>query len=477
MNRSNSSASDAMPIKVNAAGFNAYLISDTSAKMVYVCAIIRSGYYNESPDATDHESGINHLFEHVLLNAWRKCNKKQCALFWNNRSAVYNGSTHMQYVEYHITGLDSETADMVDFITQIIANPHFDAKIIEAEKAAVFNELKIIQNNPVHKLTHALYSCVYSDRSGMRNETNIQMQIDNLKRITVADIIAYHKRYYTSENTTFFFAGNITKSAVIGALNRNMARRGRGDHHQRCSAVIIDSNKVLIPSFRATGSSGNGKGSKSSGRGSKGSGSGNAPPTFPIFIENPEAKNTTFTIILPVFQPNPPDIANTHQFYFFGGIMGVELNSLLRTKNKLVYGVGVQSYASTNGNIIIITGSCIDKNVRRILNMCLHYIVEHQHPKHLVPEKIIHAEKGRVAMNEYGQMRTAIQTAAYYQSFFAEYARMNGSIPLAELDVPFIGPKQWLRDTESISALDVQKMFQSVDVSKAVYGYIGKHKQ
>lgn len=461
----------AIPVKINAAGFNAYLISDASAKMVYVCAIIRSGFYNESPDPADHESGINHLFEHVLLNAWHKCHKKQCALFWNNRSAEYNGSTHMQYVEYHITGLDSETADMVDYITQIINNPQFDAKIIEAEKAAVLNELKIIQNNPTHKLYHALYSCVYSDRSGLRNETNIQMQIDNLKRITVADIVEYHKRYYTSENITFFFAGNITKSAVISALTRNMTRgRGRRDN-RGCSAVTIDSDKVLIPSFRAIGSS------SSKSRGSSSSGSSGNTPTLPIFIENPEAKNTTFTIILPVFQPSPPDIVGTHHFSLFEGIIGVELNLLLRTKNKLVYGVSVQAYLSTNGNMIIITGSCIDKNVMRILNMCLHYMVEHQHPQHRVPEKIIRAEKGRFAMAEYRQTRTAIQAVAYYQSFFTMYARMNGTAPLAELNVPFVSPEQMLRDIESASAVDMRKMFQMTDVSKAVYGYIGKHKQ
>jgi len=168
---------------------------------------------------------------------------------------------------------------------------------------------------------------------------------------------------------------------------------------------------------------------------------------------------------------------STHHFYLFGGIIGVELNLLLRTNHKLVYGVGVQAYSSTNGSMLIITGSCIDKNVRRILNMCLHYMVEHQHPQHRVPEKIIHAEKGRFAMAEYGQMRTAIQTVAYYQSFFTTYARMNGSVPLAELNVPFVGPEQMLRDIESASATDVRKMFQSADVSKAVYGYIGKHKQ
>ena len=454
----------AMPVKINAAGFNAYVISDTSSKMVYVCAIIRSGFYNESPDAAHHESGINHLFEHVLLNAWRKCNKKQCALFWNNRSANYNGSTHMQYVEYHITGLDTETADMVDYITQIINNPQFDAKIIEAEKAAVLNELKIIQNNPMHKLYHALYSCVYSDRSGLRNETNIQMQIDNLKRITVADIVEYHKRYYTSENITFFFAGNITKSAVISALTRNMTRE-RGRNNRGCSAATIDGDKVLIPSFRAISSNVTGRAGR------------NTNTNFPIFIKNPEATNTTFTIILPVFQPSPPDIVSTHHFSLFEGIIGVELNLLLRTKNKLVYGVSVQAYSSTNGNMIIITGSCIDKNVMRILNMCLHYMVEHQHPQHRVPEKIIRAEKGRFAMAEYRQTRTAIQNIAYYQSFFTMYARMKGEVPLAELTVPFVSPEQMLRDIESASATDMHKMFQSTDISKAVYGYIGKHKQ
>ena len=466
-------AEEPLPVKINAAGFNAYVVSDPSSKMVYVCAIIRSGYYNESPDAADHESGINHLFEHVLINSWHKCNKKPCALLWNNRRVEYNASTQLQYVEYHITGLDSETADMVNYITQIIDNPRFDSKIIEAEKAAVLNELKIIQNNPVHKLTHALFSCVYSDRSGLRNQTNIQMQIDNLKHITVADIAAYHKRFYTPKNITFFFAGNITKAAVISALNRNMnmAIRKYPDY-----SITIDECNYYLPAFRVDGA-GKLRKQRHQQPQQQEQQQQQQQQSFPIFIENPEAKNTTFTIIIPVFQPSPTDVVHTEHFYLCAGIVGVELNSMLRTKHHLVYGVMVQAHITTSENMLLITGSCIDKNVRRIFTMCLNYIAEHQHPNHLVPEKIIYAEKGRFAIAEHSQVRTSIQLAETYKSFFMMYAKMNGSVPLAELNVPFVRPKMMLHNIETASAVDMRKMFQMMDVSKAVYGYIGKHKQ
>jgi predicted Zn-dependent peptidase len=180
-----------LPKKLTVAGFNAYAISDPSSKLIYACAVIRGGFYSEF---SDNESGINHLFEHILTEAWKRCapsrtRKTNCQQYWSERPVHYNARTTPHTVAYYITGLDTERDEILNYISQIISDPQFDLKIIENEKKAVLNELTIMQNNPSHALSHAVFSHVVSKESGLRNKTNIQLQIDNLRRITPEQIV------------------------------------------------------------------------------------------------------------------------------------------------------------------------------------------------------------------------------------------------------------------------------------------------
>ena len=140
-----------LPVKIKAAGFNAYVISDPSSKLVYASAAVRGGNYN---DLGDNKAGINHLFEHILLNAWRKCNGKSCQLFWKTRPVEYNAYTSSYSVIYYINGLKTETENIINFITQIISEPNVSASILENEKKSGFERTYHIAE-PAHARTCA----------------------------------------------------------------------------------------------------------------------------------------------------------------------------------------------------------------------------------------------------------------------------------------------------------------------------------
>jgi hypothetical protein len=377
----------------------------------------------------------------------------------------YNAYTSSYSVIYYINGLKTETENIINFITQIISEPKFSASILENEKKAVLSELTILLNQPTHELVHELYSHIYSDRSGLRNQTNIQLQIDNLKRITISDMIAYHRRFYNSKNITFFFSGNISHATVSEILNKNMAALNRPHQLKMHASIKFDPEKALLREFitaattatAATAHHGTGR-------------------RAPLFVENKQAKNTEFALMFPVKQVRGSDhVKNIYHLTLCTNIIGVELLSLLRTDHKLVYGVSVVGYISMQGNMLVVNGSCADNHVMRIFDMCIKYILDRH--RHNVLDKILSAQKGVSALAEYGKIRTAVDLMRFYQSFFGTYTIMNGDQLADELVVPFITPAQQLRFIETASLADIRREFQRIDVTKVVYGYIGKSKQ
>jgi predicted Zn-dependent peptidase len=445
-----------LPIKITPAGFNTYIIPDAASKMVYACVVIRGGFYNEF---SKDESGINHLFEHILIQSWRKCIRSECSQFWAERPVYRNAETMAQAVSYYITGLATETDDMLNYIVQIISNPQFDLKIIEAEKRAVLNELTIAQNNPTHKLTHALFAHIVSGESGLQNKTNIQLQIDNLKRISVAEIVKYYKRFYNSNNITFFFSGKVTAAQISAIMTKNFnILKQVGQHHRDHDTILVDPNKAIIPSFKAYGDNG----AATTGR------------EFPLFILNKNAKNTEFEIFIPAKQDSR-DTKQMYQFTLCAEIARSELLTILRSKHKLVYGISVEQYASTHANIIIISGSCQDADVLRVIRLCLQYFSTRQTQR--VESTVLAAAKGRFDLTEYRTIRTAADLMQYYENFFVSFLHMNGDIAVNMLKVPFETPEHMLQHISRASAADVMDQFRAMDVSRAVFGYIGKRRQ
>ena len=443
-----------LPVKITPSGFNTYVIPDAASKLVYACVVIRGGFYNEF---SKDESGINHLFEHILCQSWRKCIKSGCGQFWAERPVYRNAKTMNQAVSYYITGLATETDDMLNYIVQIISNPRFDVKVIEAEKRAVLNELTIAQNNPAHKLTHALFTHIVSSQSGLQNKTNLQLQIDNLKRTSVADIVKYYKRFYNSNNITFFFSGKITPAQISTIITKNFKNFNPSGH----DTILVDQNKAIMPSFKAYNDTNTNTNM-------------NTNSDYPLFVLNKNARNTEFEIFIPAKQDSR-DTKKMYQFTLCAEIARSELLTILRSKHKLVYGISVEQYISTHANIIIISGSCQDADVLRVIHLCLQYFSDRQ--THRVEYTVLAAAKGRFDLTEYSTIRTAVDIMQYYEAFFVSFMHMNGDIAVNMLKVPFESPEQTIHHVTRASASDVMEQFRAMDISRAVFGYIGKRRQ
>ena len=96
-------------------GCNVYLY-EIANKTIQASAMITGAKYKEDKDTC----GISHLLEHVLTNAYEKCNYKQCAPYLQNLGVSYNATTSNNYIEYFIKGLIQDKYEILNYLIDIM---------------------------------------------------------------------------------------------------------------------------------------------------------------------------------------------------------------------------------------------------------------------------------------------------------------------------------------------------------------------
>ena len=90
------------------------LIPVKETNIIYVQSFILSGRMNENK----RTSGISHLLEHILTEAWKKC-KDDCAKYWGKKGIITNASTGDTTINYYVEGLEKNYKELIEYIVKI----------------------------------------------------------------------------------------------------------------------------------------------------------------------------------------------------------------------------------------------------------------------------------------------------------------------------------------------------------------------
>jgi predicted Zn-dependent peptidase len=203
-------------MKVN--GYCILLNKLPNSKTCRVTAYIGDGFMNE----TEKTSGMSHLTEHILGEAWQKCVKKGCSTFWKDFGVLTNAETENNMVTYWIEGLSEFGIKMLDYITSIVTNPIITKKRLKKEKEAVTHELQHLNYQETRLYNHC-NQILYTNK-GLQNSENIKLQIKNLDEFTLGNVLDWLKKTYCQNNTVFAIVGDFNKKQVMKKLNQNLYR-------------------------------------------------------------------------------------------------------------------------------------------------------------------------------------------------------------------------------------------------------------
>ena len=153
-------------------------------KTIYVESIIKTGFADENRN----NSGINHLLEHVLTNAWDKCNNKSCMSYWNNKGGHYNAETHNHKIKYYNSGTKNMKDEIINYIVDITLNPKILKANLDNEKHAVKTELLGALNENDYTL-YDIHNKNFYKRDGLKYSGDWKNTIKKFKEYKFEGII------------------------------------------------------------------------------------------------------------------------------------------------------------------------------------------------------------------------------------------------------------------------------------------------
>lgn len=287
-------------------GYTVILVPNNT-KTVYITMCIKTGAINEKKE----DSGIHHLFEHILTDSWKPCGKDRCNSYWDKKGVYMNASTNNSYLTFYVEGLVEDMDDMMNYMTDIITKPFFKSSTLAIEKHAVLNEIIALLNNPINKLNDAFNKAFFIENY----HADYALQIKNLKHMNMKKI----HDFYDKINKEIIF--------VIAGPNKMPSFKENFTFKQDKKNYFTFSNEI-------------------------------------IYVPH-DQKSTTLVIAMPI---TLNITANLHKYNASIYVLHKLMFHKLRVLMKLVYGIHIGIYKIHSAPYIYISSNVENKHIRIVCN-------------------------------------------------------------------------------------------------------------
>jgi zinc protease len=199
-------------------GLRVLVQPDHSAPVVSSYVFYRSGSRNE----TRGQTGIAHLFEHMMFNGGKKFGPGMFDDLIEGNGGSTNGFTTKDLTAY-LNNFPREALPLVlDLESDRMANLAITKSNLEQERGIVMEERRLrIDNQVVGAMTEELSLAAFV-RSPYRWNTCGFME--DLERITLDQARAYFRTYYAPNNAVLVLAGDVAPAAAFALAERYFGR-------------------------------------------------------------------------------------------------------------------------------------------------------------------------------------------------------------------------------------------------------------
>jgi zinc protease len=195
-------------------GLRVLLLEDHRSPIVSVQIWYRVGSRNEHRGAT----GIAHFLEHLMFKGTRKVGAAEYARLIEQNGGQDNAFTSQDLTSYFV----NIAADKIDLVLELEAdrmrNLVLDPKDIDAEREVVIEERRTrTEDDPQGFLGEEVGSLAFRAHP---YGSPIIGWVEDLKRITPAQIRAFYRSYYVPNNAILVLVGDFEAGAVLEKVKR-----------------------------------------------------------------------------------------------------------------------------------------------------------------------------------------------------------------------------------------------------------------
>ncbi len=159
-----------------------------------------------STKETTANNGISHFTEHVMFKGTDKYTAFDVANAFENLGAAINAFTGKEATCYYVKSIDEYAEKCFETLSHIFTRSSFDAAELDKERKVIIEEINMVEDSAEDICYDLLADTLYK---GTALGHTILGPIDNVKRFTRYDVIAYMDELYNADNIVVSVSGNM----------------------------------------------------------------------------------------------------------------------------------------------------------------------------------------------------------------------------------------------------------------------------
>ncbi len=359
------------------------ILKQTKNQTVYCALMTNTG----TRDELANEHGIAHFLEHMFFKGTKHRRPHHINSLLDNVGGELNAYTAKEETVVHSTVLKRDFSKAVDLISDVFYNSVFPQSEIDKERGVILDEINSYKDTPSEMIFDDFEDLVFAGSSLGRNILGTKK---SLKKIRTEDFNGFIDRNYSSEQTVFMAMGNVSFARFKTICDKYL-----GHYPEKKS----DRSRLALPEYT------------------------------PQSVEM--KKNTFQTHTILGSRAYKFDDSKRVALALFSNMLGGPsansiLNSLLREKHGLTYGVENNFATYSDTGIASIYFSCDKENHDK----CMELI--HSQLKRFRDNSMTSAQLSRAKKQLIGQLAISSDNNENYMLSSAKSFLMYGDIDTVE---------------------------------------------
>lgn len=213
---------------------------------VTVMSLVEAGSNYESKD----KNGISHFLEHMCFKGTEK---RPSASIINTEldslGSQSNAFTGNEYTGYWAKAHYSKAEKLLDIVSDIYLNSKFPSEELEKEKGVIIEEINMYEDLPRMKVGEIFEELLYGDQPAGRPIIGPK---ENIKNMTQADFVKYHKDHYVAKATTVVVAGKMNEKKVIEQISKLFEKVPNGKMSKIDKVLEVQKNPQMKIFYKKT---------------------------------------------------------------------------------------------------------------------------------------------------------------------------------------------------------------------------------
>ena len=159
------------------------------------------------------QEGLSHFFEHLLMSKTKRFPEKILKVrALESKGIDYNAFTNYETACYYHIQDQSRLSESLELLLDGLNNSIFNETDVEREKNVILDESLRNFNDPAQYIWQLSSRGLWPDSALARNFFGDKTSLD---RVKLGDIVAFQKKFYTPQNTTFVVVGSDDSGETI----------------------------------------------------------------------------------------------------------------------------------------------------------------------------------------------------------------------------------------------------------------------